>query len=253
LQVNNFYYFRVRAKDKAGWVSNWSAPTQGVYKEGLGNPDFEMSGFGAWATGGALGAYSVQHVGPTGTPSQMVRLNKLWNPVTLGDVPVDASGFIWQSVTLPPLDCDQGLVLAFWYQIEGYDAMEAYESGIKRLFDSFDVHIRDMNGNPLRMVLRDGSPFVPPKENPPLRNLGWRQALIDLTPWAGQRVQIRFEMWNRRDPWLPTWVYIDDVRLLAATNRTMALPLVMRPRFVRMAGSAPTDEATIGERAVPWR
>jgi hypothetical protein len=221
-----------------------------------------------------LGAYLVQRGGPHGTWSRMARLNKPeWSNNTdepLGSVPYPEKGYIWQSINLPRPDCDQGILLSFWYQIQGYDTWWGVtdgNTGQQGLIDSFDVYIRDQNGNALKMVLRDGIDDKPAPHAPTIRTLPWRQARIDLTPWAGQTIQIQFEMWNRVDDWYPTWVYIDDVRLLPADSRTMHLPLVTTiPSRVRLTGPAPTPHPTPwppiaapeptlapGERAAPWR
>ncbi|MBC7234520.1 MAG: fibronectin type III domain-containing protein [Chloroflexi bacterium] len=254
LEPNNFYYFRVRAKDRAGWASDWSAPKarNSTYKEGLANPDFELGAPGAWVISGGLGGSIVQSTGPDGSLSYMAKLSKAqWgsNPAWIIDeVPVNAYGSIRQSITLPSLDCDQGLLLTFWYKIEGYDAAWGLIQGantpedpsddVEGIIDTFDVYIRDANGRLLAIILRDGNYEQKPAPPYPIISLPWKYAMIDLTPWAGRTIQIDFQVWNRNDEWYPTWAYIENVRLLPTARRIMSLPLVLtdkRPRPSRVA------------------
>ncbi|MDW7990870.1 MAG: Ig-like domain-containing protein, partial [Anaerolineae bacterium] len=57
---------------------------------------------------------------------------------------------------------------------------------------------------------------VPGPDNP--RNnatSGWARASIDLMPYRGQTVTLSFRLYSRHDQWYNTYVYIDDVRVIA--------------------------------------
>jgi len=57
---------------------------------------------------------------------------------------------------------------------------------------------------------------------------GWQQAFIDLTPFAGQTVQLTFANHNRYDNLFNTWSYVDDIRLQGwPYSYSYFLPLVM--------------------------
>jgi hypothetical protein len=50
-------------------------------------------------------------------------------------------------------------------------------------------------------------------------DLGWRTKQIDLTPYKGQRITIRFENISTFDyepgfGWYNTWTFVDDVRII---------------------------------------
>ena len=50
-------------------------------------------------------------------------------------------------------------------------------------------------------------------------DLGWRTGQIDLTPYKGQRVTIRFENKSTSDygldvGWYNTWTFVDNVRIV---------------------------------------
>ena len=42
-------------------------------------------------------------------------------------------------------------------------------------------------------------------------DLGWRQGEINLAPYRGQRITIRFENRSQPDGWYNTWTFVDDV------------------------------------------
>ena len=45
----------------------------------------------------------------------------------------------------------------------------------------------------------------------PPDNLGWREGVVDLSPWRGQYVSVRFHLYS--DVEYNTWVYVDGVRV----------------------------------------
>ena len=45
----------------------------------------------------------------------------------------------------------------------------------------------------------------------PASDLGWREGTVDLSPWRGQEVELRFLL--HTDHEYNTWVYVDDVSM----------------------------------------
>ena len=213
MKGNSFYSFRARAEDRAGHVSEWSNSPRSdyTYEEGLW-------GLESWIRDGELGSSMVYTQTHAGDWDQMARLSKQW-PVE--DVPVDTYGSIWQSIQLPQVACDSGLLLSFWYDIVGYDAVHPAH-GVWS--DPFEVFIRDSSGTELAQVVYDGnSEWI---DLYYVYDVGWKHRIVDLTQWAGQQIRIEFRMSNLFDQYFPTWAYVDDVRLFPSPGRLLHLPLV---------------------------
>jgi hypothetical protein len=244
MTANWFHYFRVRAEDRAGHVSAWSPSGEDlVYVEGLINPSFDTCDWPLWVPApddvGKLTARVVETTTHTLGSSCMARLSKEW---PTNGVPIDAFTKFYQLIQLPAMECgrNQGLMLSFWYHILTYDKAwgKVSDNGtpddrtddIYGWLDTFEVHILDRDGRELAEVLRDG--YFGDHDPGTLYNLGWRYYAVNLAPWAGQQVRIEFRVWNRVDKWYPTWVYVDDVKLLPSLthNHTVYLPVTYRNR-----------------------
>lgn len=252
LTPNYFHYFRVRAEDNAGHVSEWSAPGRDfVYVEGLINPAFDACRWDPWVpTSDEEGRLTVRIVEETmcdrGT-SCMARLSRPW---PLAGVPVNSFASFYQLVQLPPMECgrNQGLTLSFWYHVLTYDkAWSIVSDGgtpddpsddTYGWYDTFEVRILDRDGRPLAEVLRDG--YFGPHIANTLYDLGCRYYSMDLTPWAGQQIRIEFKVWNRIDRWYPTWVFVDEVKLMpsATHHHRISMPLVCKGDRVRVTSAA---------------
>jgi Mg-chelatase subunit ChlD len=116
-----------------------------------------------------------------------------------GGVPL-GSAWMEQTVRVPSTASPE---LSFWYNIFTHDK----DSTLRGKYDTFDVKI---NGG---LVFRDMNTTNPYKcDN--LRNLGWRQATIDLGHYSRLSITIRFENWSRYDHWYNTWTYVDDVQIV---------------------------------------
>jgi hypothetical protein len=60
---------------------------------------------------------------------------------------------------------------------------------------------------------------------------GWKRALIDLTPYAGQTLQLAFSNHNRVDNKYNTWSYVDNIQV-------QAWPFSYRTYVSRLSGGA---------------
>ena len=254
MMANYLHYFRARAEDQAGHVSEWSLPGNDyVYVEGLVNPSFDNCGWEPWVHSsdeeGKLTTRVVEATMCNRGTSCMALLSQQWS---LSGVPINAFASFYQSIQLPSLECgrNQGLTLSFWYHIFTYDKAwsKISDNGtpsdpsddIYGWFDTFEVRILDREGRQLAEVLRDG--YFGPHTPNTLYDLGCRHYNVDLTPWAGQQIRVEFKVWNRVDRWYPTWVFVDEVKLLPSLshNHRISVPLVLNKSHV---GAAPAMTA----------
>ena len=250
--ANHFYYFRIKAEDRAGHVSGWSPPDRGdyAYLEGLGNADFRLCDFGAWASTGVMDVNVPYAPARAGGWSCMARLGNEEDCMT--DMPIDSYASLYQSIQLPSLDCDIGLVLSFWYRILSYDVSWGLDvaDNTYKWFDPFEVTIRNINGHEL-------ASFMPVVwydwERCVLWDSEWRPFSLDLTPWAGQTIRIDFRVWNRVDQDWPTWAFVDDVKLTPALGRVLRLPLVYRRTLGVTSPAGASQPATSPEEQVERR
>ncbi|HEY65194.1 MAG TPA: fibronectin type III domain-containing protein [Caldilineae bacterium] len=220
------YAFRVRARDAAGHVSEYSPPTW-VSVDAVVNGDFDAL-FTGWNSGGVLERAVVPVDGPAGIRDEAVRLGtpdyeRTVEPINPGCatppgcVPVGAA-VISQTIQVPPASSRPHLSL--WYHIFTYDVM--YSEYRKRYYDTFEVTI--VAEDKEYLVLRDGNPTQNYGE---LVDLGWKFAVIDLSKFAGQTVTLRLSNHNRWDNLLNTWTFVDDVQVWGWAKRPRVyMPLV---------------------------
>ena len=105
-----------------------------------------------------------------------------------------------QTVVVPSTGSPE---LSFWYRIFTYDRNRA----LSNIYDLFDVKINGVQ------VFADMNTNEPYGCEDPVIDLEWRQAVVDLSGYRGLCITIRFENWNRPDPYYNTWTYVDDVRI----------------------------------------
>jgi hypothetical protein len=89
--------------------------------------------------------------------------------------------------------------------------------------DSFDVTAQASGVSLPTVLLRDGNrlpQFPLPIEQ---RDLGWKLATIDMTPFAGQTVTLDFSSHNRLDNRFNTWTDVTGIRL-RGTQQKVFLP-----------------------------
>lgn len=215
------YFFRLRARDRAGNLSPWVELPWGVYVDRLADGDFAGGAFGAWQPSGALARQVMRAPGPQGQETLVAQLGSpdygpnvpghdipLTGPGSEGSIPVGNAN-IAQRIRIPGGDVLDHPTLTFWYRIFTYDT--TYSEAWQRWFDTLDLRLIGPGGDML--ALRDGLPRSEWQENK-LADLGWRFAHVTLPPsWADELVTFRIENWNRQDGRLNTWSQVTDVRL----------------------------------------
>lgn len=236
-QRGRLYFFRSRARDRAGNEEAYPAGDgdRMVYIEPVANGRFETRDLTSWTHGGELGRRVESLSTHGGGTSYMVVLG---NP-ELGPcydnqpstLPV-GSAYISQTVYVPAPPDVVAPKLHFWYRILTYDVV--WSERYQRYYDSFDVEIAA--GGPAQLLLRDGN-YDPLKvgAGKPVVDLGWKEGVIDLSPYAGQTVTLYFRNSNRVDNYFNTWTYLDDISITdSVTGYKVRVPLVARA----LAGTA---------------
>jgi hypothetical protein len=80
----------------------------------------------------------------------------------------------------------------------------------------------------------------------PVVDLGWRRAIVNLRPYAGQTIIVELSNWNRQDHFFNTWTCVDDVRVV--NINTVHLPLAGRTFTGGQSLAAKEPEALPPER-----
>jgi len=228
---HSYYYFRVSAEDRAGHVYACPAPDGDsyVYYEGLANGSFGSRWNGWTIEDHGLGASIVTKESHTGNLSEMAQLSYDWGCY---EVRKDAYVLFYQQIpALPPKECSDGLILSFWYRIFSRDVITNWVTEPDDFFyvDTFDVYIRDRDGEELAHIVRDGNnEWIDDLECRRYEGQ-WEHVAIDLTRWAQQPIRIEFRLDNGAEGGLATWVLIDDVQLLPRSGRIVGLPLTGAP------------------------
>ena len=204
------YFFRVAARDVAGNRQPFTTGDTHAMVETVLNGSFDTGNFADWNASGPLFKAVVPTAGPSGANVLAARLGSEEYGPSISDpgaVPVGDAA-IMQVVRVPDASQMPHPMLVMWYRVLTYDVMysKVCQGGV---CDSFDVTLDDGSGQTL--LLRDGNPTSKYKV---LYDTGWKRALLDLRPYAGRTVQLKFANWNRHDNKFNTWSYVDDIRLL---------------------------------------
>ncbi len=204
------YFFRVAARDVAGNRQPFTTGDTQAMVETVLNGGFDTGTFADWNASGPLFMAVVPTAGPGGANVLAARLgSEDYGPsiISPGAVPIgDAE--IMQVIRVPDTSQIPHPMLVFWYRVLTYDVMHSKVCA-EGVCDTFDVTLDD--GSTQTLLLRDGNPTSKYKE---LYDTGWKHALLDLSPYAGRTVQLKFANWNRHDNKFNTWSYVDDIRLM---------------------------------------
>jgi len=178
--------------------------------------DFEQSTLGpCWTSGGEFPASLVTQLS-NGEPARGQRTLLLGNPalgLVHGDSTALPPGSAWveQMVSVPATAAPR---LTFQYRLFTCDRSCIGGGEGRTCQKPSDNLVVSIKGQPVLRFGYEGAWSAPP----PLQDLGWRQGMVDLTPWRGQAVSVRFAVWNDEFNYgrqskgsYNTWVYVDDV------------------------------------------
>ncbi len=208
------------------------------------NGDFETGRLGNWALGSVITtassspAYTATLLNSDRVGSILVTPHSGASMIRLGATTSDNTkhkqGEVWlnQPIYVPAGDLTQ---VTFWYRLLSYDVSVGSAQNGYLEWDPFEVYIDHHE------VFQDGQTFSDEWYawylNSPAspRDMGWKQGVIDLTPYAGQVVLLEFRLPNNRDAVDRdrevdnTWVYLDDILTLHSdsSNARVFLPLVL--------------------------
>jgi adhesin/invasin len=206
----------------------------------LQNGDFE-AGMEDWSGGGVLEGAAVGPIytatvvshdivdGVTVLPrsgGSMMRLG-----ATTDDNTAHALSQAWlrQPVQVPQTGLTQ---ITFWYRLLSYDVSVGAADYGYPLWDPFQTALDEQT------VLQDGYPWTyawqtwyvgPPSPSSP-KDMGWKQGVLDLTPYAGTIIAVDFRLPNWQAAVDNTWVFIDDVVMVnqqPKDDHTTFLPIVL--------------------------
>lgn len=242
------YFFRIAARDVAGNLQPFTTDPVFANIETVLNGSFDTGTFATWSASGLLYKAVVPLPGPSGATVLMARLGSedygpsLKDP---GQVPV-GSATISQTLRIPELSQAPRPTLIFWYRVFSYDVV--YSQRLQRYVDTFDVTLLDATGQEIALLLRDGNPT---SSYGTLYDTGWKRAFIDLSPYAGQTVQLTFANYNRHDNLFNTWSYVDDIQVRDwPYSHRIYLPVILgdaQGAAAAAAAAAPEAEPSLFE------
>lgn len=225
------YYFRARARDKAGNQGTYPAVADvGVAVDVLVNGDFERNGMADW---GATGPGQCQ---PTLVVTQSYS-GASTHAVVLGcpDVPEGApvgASMVYQTISVPNAQDMPAPTLRFRYYIRTYDMVWSVRK--QKFYDSFNVGFCPVGQIAPTYVFTDGNMTQTWGHR---MDLGWREGAVDLRPYAGQRLNVCLANVTREDMLLNTWTLVDDIRVVNQEH-WLCLPVVVNAAPVSSMSAA---------------
>ena len=248
----------MRSIDHAGNISPWmtAGGRNTVFIDPIENGAFGTQNWNGWNTvdGLQMAIIQEQDLFP-GLTVPAARLgSSLYQACAASGpnmLPTPQCGDTWsgvsQTVAVPRLDALADPTLEVWYRIRTYDQITTTSTIWNqlcpinpappfRLVNSFDVTAQTSGVPQPDVLLRDGNrlpQFPVPIEQ---RDLGWKLATIDMTPYAGRTVTLDFSSHNRLDNRFNTWTDVTGIRL-RGSQRKVFLPFA--PREVGAAPEPP--------------
>ncbi len=166
------------------------------------------------------------------------RALQLGYPPDMGAVNQGGYSSSRQLVTIP---ADASVVTLRWWHLYG-----TQESPVTEPNDAVDRHEV--------MLLTPDEQILAPLQRMRRNDTGWQEATVDLTSYRGQTFYVYFNVFNDENS-IPTWMYIDEVRLEAcAAVATPTPPLVTALPTVlptALATAIPTALPTAIPTAIP--
>ncbi len=212
VEFEHNYYFRVRARDEAGRVGEWSsAATKVDYNyvylplalrdySPLTNGGFE-DGWVGWAHGGVLPQSIISNDGWSG-PHSGAFAARLGSPSygCAGGVPM-GTAWVEQTITVPRTGVSK---LRIWYKIYSQDYFTPpYDFDMFRVLIGGTVVHRDGNEG----AFDENCGMAPITE-------GWEYVDLSVTAYQGQNITLRLENVSAGDQWYNTWTYVDDIQFV---------------------------------------
>ncbi|NOZ05241.1 MAG: hypothetical protein GXP41_02660 [Chloroflexi bacterium] len=265
-QRGHVYYFRSRGMDVAGNQEDYPTGDQVpfTYIQSFFNGDFELGSFSGWVQGGGIGRGVVEgdgHALAASTTWMALLGDPSYGSGAQGNVPPNTSAFIYQEIQVPLITDLPVPLLSFWYRVYTYDVVYGCPPGQTDpqnpnrckvdpdfLYDSFDVRVEGDGFD--NLVFRGGN-FDRSKVGT-LVDTGWQHATIDLSPYAGQTIRVRFANWNRPDSYYNTWTYLDDAWVVSPGRAAFQfyLPIIMREPSSVTAQTRPPQPPAPGQPTV---
>jgi hypothetical protein len=219
------FYFRTRARDKAGNVEPYPAvPDTYVSVDVLLNGDFEHDLGSEWATKAVCPVKQIYAPSYTGASTRVVVLGC---PDQETDAPFGES-MICQTINVPSAQDMPAPRIQFRYHIFTYDVVWGEQT--RKFYDSFNAGVSDPGQMSPTYVFTDGN-WV---GYGTLHDLGWREGSIELSFYAGRTIRVCLANITRVDKAYNTWTFVDDVRIANLEHR-IALPLVRRTRLAQVS------------------
>ena len=160
----------------------------------VANGSFEV-GLSGWEFGGNLGVWSQETASLEGSASAL-----LCSPNYDCERAPEGEAWVQQWIRVPNSETSS---LAFWYRIVTYDRN-------KLLDDRADYFEAVAAGQQvLKHMKVFGEDWGDCAQAPD--DLGWREGVVDLSPWRGRVIPIRFRV--HTDHEFNTWVFLDDVKV----------------------------------------
>ena len=153
----------------------------------LSNGGFESGTLDCWTAGGVLLPVVSTLQAHSGSFSAQLGATGLPEP--------NGDSWLYQAVTVPA--GSEGPTLSFWYWPSTSTTIQ---------YDWQEAQIRDTNGNELAQVFKVAS-----------NAQTWTQVNFDLTPYAGQTIQLYFNV-HEAGNGNPTYMYLDDVAITASSG-----------------------------------
>ena len=248
-QRGQAFAFRARSIDRAGNTSPWmtAGGRNTVFVDPIENGAFGTQNWNGWNTvdGLQMAIMQEQELYP-GLTVLAARLgSSLYQACAATGpnmLPTPQCGDTWsgvsQTIAVPRLEVVAEPTLEVWYRVRTYDQITTTSTIWNqlcpinppppfRLVDSFDVTAQPTGVVQPDVLLRDGNrlpQFPVPIEQ---RDLGWKLATIDMTPYAGRTVTLDFSSHNRLDNRFNTWTDVTGIRLRGSQHKVF-LPFAPR-------------------------
>jgi len=213
------YYFRTRARDKAGNVELYpEAADTFVAVDPLINGDFERDYAPEWEVAAVCPPTRAYVQSYNGANTYAVVLGC---PDQRNGAPVGES-MLCQTINIPSAADMPAPMLRFRYRIFTYDVL--WGPVTFKFYDSFNVGLWDPAELSPTHVFTDGNPGP---DYGALLDMGWREGTVDLRPYAGRNMKVCLANVTRVDSSYNTWTIVDDARIANLEYR-VCLPVVQR-------------------------